>query len=138
MPFIAPLIYPIALIRVDDETGEPLRDPKTGMCIRCRPGESGMFVSKIRVGHPFSDLPGYSDKEATRKKIGRNVLSKDDSAFLSGDLMVMDKLGYLYFRDRTGDTFRWRGENVSTNEVEAIISSVAQLQDSCVYGVEVD
>ena len=54
-----------------------------------------------------------------------------------GDILVMDELGYLYFRDRTGDTFRWRGENVSTNEVEAVISNAIKLNDAVVYGVEV-
>lgn len=49
----------------------------------------------------------------------------------------MDELGYMFFRDRTGDTFRWRGENVSTNEVEAVISNVCHLSDATVYGVEV-
>ena len=55
----------------------------------------------------------------------------------SGDILEMDEYGYMYFRDRTGDTFRWRGENVSTSEVEAIISSVVNLNDAVVYGVEV-
>lgn len=53
----------------------------------------------------------------------------------SGDILVSDELGYLYFRDRTGDTFRWRGENVSTSEVEAAISGVADQRDAVVYGV---
>jgi acyl-CoA synthetase (AMP-forming)/AMP-acid ligase II len=56
---------------------------------------------------------------------------------LSGDILEMDEYGYMYFRDRTGDTFRWRGENVSTSEVEAIISNVVQLTDAVVYGVEI-
>lgn len=55
-----------------------------------------------------------------------------------GDILVADELGYLYFRDRTGDTFRWRGENVSTTEVEAAISRVADQRDAVVYGVEVE
>ena len=54
-----------------------------------------------------------------------------------GDILDMDEYGYMYFRDRTGDTFRWRGENVSTSEVEAIISNVVNLNDAVVYGVEV-
>ena len=133
---IAPSIYPITLIRVDEDTGEPVRD-KDGLCIRCQPGEPGMFVSKIKVGHPISDLPGYSDPNATRKKIARDVLSRGDSFFLSGDILVMDELGYLFFKDRTGDTFRWKGENVSTTEVEAVISNNVGLRDCCVYGIEV-
>ena len=133
---IAPSVFPLALIRVSEETGEPLRG-KDGLCIRCQPGESGMFIAKIRVNNPFSDLPGYIDAEATRKKIVGDVFYKGDSHFLSGDILTMDELGYLYFKDRIGDTFRWKGENVSTTEVEAIISNAAQLRDCCVYGVEV-
>lgn len=57
------------------------------------------------------------------------------SSSSSGDILEMDELGYVYFRDRTGDTFRWRGENVSTSEVESIISTVLQLADCVVYGV---
>lgn len=56
---------------------------------------------------------------------------------LPGDLLISDELGYLYFKDRTGDTFRWRGENVSTTEVEATISRCADQRDAVVYGVEV-
>lgn len=55
--------------------------------------------------------------------------------FPTGDIIVSDELGYLYFRDRTGDTFRWRGENVSTTEVEAAVSRMADQRDAVVYGV---
>ncbi len=55
----------------------------------------------------------------------------------SGDVLVMDELGNMFFRDRTGDTFRWRGENVSTSEVEAVVSNIIKLNDATVYGVEV-
>lgn len=57
--------------------------------------------------------------------------------FYSGDILVLDELGYLYFKDRTGDTFRWKGENVSTAEVENAIAKAVGLRDLCVYGVEV-
>lgn len=133
---IAPFVFPLALIRVSEESGEPLRG-QDGLCIRCLPGETGMFIARIRVNNPFSDLPGYIDAEATRKKIVRDVFSKGDSHFLSGDILAMDDLGYLYFKDRIGDTFRWKSENVSTTEVEAVISNATQLRDCCVYGVEV-
>lgn len=56
---------------------------------------------------------------------------------LLGDILEMNEYGYMFFRDRTGDTFRWRGENVSTSEVEAIVSTVVNLNDAVVYGVEV-
>lgn len=54
-----------------------------------------------------------------------------------GDILVMDEEGYLYFKDRTGDTYRWKGENVSTAEVEAIVSGAVGNADVVVYGVEV-
>ena len=71
----------------------------------------------------------------TSKKVAHDIFLKGDTAFLSGDLVVRDELGYIYFRDRTGDSFRWRGENVSTAEVEAIMSKVLGLRDVVVYGV---
>ena len=52
-----------------------------------------------------------------------------------GDILISDEMGYLYFKDRTGDTFRWRGENVSTNEVEAAVSQIIENRDAVVYGV---
>lgn len=65
------------------------------------------------------------------------MLLTKSNCFVPGDILVMDELGFFYFRDRTGDTFRWRGENVSTSEVEAVISNVVGLKDAVVYGVEV-
>ena len=98
---------------------------------------TGMFVGMIKKNHPIRDFHGYADPNATKKKVAQDVFKRGDAAFLSGDILEMDELGYLFFKDRTGDTFRWRGENVSTSEVEAVISNVAALKDCCVYGVEV-
>lgn len=88
-------------------------------------------------GNPSRAFLGYVDKDASSKKIVRDVFHKGDSAFLSGDLLVSDEYGNLYFKDRTGDTFRWKGENVSTSEVEAQVSNVAGYRDTVVYGVEI-
>ncbi|CAG0886912.1 unnamed protein product [Darwinula stevensoni] len=133
---ILPGILPVTLIRVDEATGEPIRNSK-GMCIHCAPGEPGEFVGKIQKNHPIRDFEGYADVKSTTKKIIHNVFEQGDTCFRSGDMLVMDEYGYLYFKDRTGDTFRWRGENVSTSEVEAVISNIIGLADSVVYGVQV-
>ena len=129
------LFYPLSLIRVDDN-GEPIRDHR-GLCVHAKPGESGEIVGKIVDDDPTRIFTGYANEEASKKKVLRNVFRFGDKAFLSGDLMVCDELGYLYFKDRTGDTFRWKGENVSTTEVEAVIQKLTKLSDCIVFGVEV-
>ena len=65
------------------------------------------------------------------------VFKKNDVGFRSGDILIMDKYGYLYFRDRTGDTFRWRGENVSTSEVETVVANLCDHKEAVCYGVEI-
>lgn len=80
---------------------------------------------------------GYVNKVETSKKIVRDIFKKGDSYFLTGDLFIKDEYGYVYFRDRIGDTFRWHGENVSTAEVEATMSKILGLRDVVVYGVKV-
>ncbi|XP_041977078.1 long-chain fatty acid transport protein 4-like [Aricia agestis] len=133
---IIPQVYPIAIIKVNPETGDPIRNA-VGLCELANPDEPGAFIGKILPDNPAREYLGYVDKAASEKKIVRNVFAHGDSAFISGDILVADELGYLYFRDRTGDTYRWRGENVSTSEVEAAISRVADHRDAVVYGVEV-
>lgn len=81
----------------------------------------------------------WGDTEQTRPQALPNV---NPAVFLGvfpipGDVLVMDELGYMYFKDRGGDTFRWRGENVSTTEVEGTLSRVLDQTDVAVYGVEV-
>jgi solute carrier family 27 fatty acid transporter 1/4 len=133
---IAPFLYPATLVKVIESTGEHVRD-QYGVCVRAKPFETGEFVGKIIDNDVTRSFDGYANKEATQKKIIYNVFSKGDRAFASGDLLTMDEFGYLYFKDRTGDTFRWKGENVSTMEIEAIISNILQLADCVVYGVEI-
>lgn len=133
---ILPALYPVSLIKVDECTGEPVRD-RYGMCVHAKPGEPGQLVGKIVRGDPAREFDGYLNQKETSKKIVTNVFRRGDVAFLTGDVLVMDKFGYMYFRDRTGDTFRWKGENVSTSEVEGLISNILKLKDVVVYGVEV-
>lgn len=137
VPSILPKsLHPVALIRVNPETCEPIRG-KDGFCIRTEIGEPGMLIGMIKPGNASREFNGYLDKEASQKKIVENVFSKGDKAFLSGDILVQDEFGYFYFKDRTGDTFRWKGENVATAEVEGVISNVVGYRDATVYGVQI-
>ena len=78
-----------------------------------------------------------NNKEGNAKKVIKGVFKKNDVGFRSGDILIMDKYGYLYFRDRTGDTFRWRGENVSTSEVETVVANLCDHKEAVCYGVEI-
>ncbi|XP_054744209.1 long-chain fatty acid transport protein 4 isoform X1 [Anastrepha obliqua] len=133
---ILPQVYPISILRADSDTGEPIRGPD-GLCQLCKPNEPGVFIGKIVKGNSAREFLGYVDEKASAKKIVCDVFRKGDMAFLSGDLLVADERGYLFFKDRTGDTFRWKGENVSTSEVEAQVSNVAGYKDTVVYGVSI-
>lgn len=112
------LFYPVSIIKVDEITGEAIRRAN-GLCVRCGAGDTGEFVGKITAADPTRAFDGYANREASDKKIIRNVFSHGDAFFSSGDLLTLDEFGYAFFKDRTGDTFRWKGENVSTTEVEA-------------------
>ncbi|KAL7031358.1 hypothetical protein ACKWTF_006975 [Chironomus riparius] len=126
----------VELIKYDEVTYEPLRDAN-GFCIRCSYGEPGILIGKIRVNNAVQSFSGYSDKKASEKKIFKDVFKTGDMFFNSGDILVMDVYGYFYFKDRVGDTFRWKGENVSTTEVEGAIVRAAKLSDCVVYGVNI-
>ncbi|XP_041789003.1 long-chain fatty acid transport protein 1-like [Chelmon rostratus] len=133
---ILPSFYPIRLVRVQEKNGELLRDSQ-GLCAPCLPGEPGMLVGRINHTDPLRRFDGYVDQDSTNRKIAHNVFKMGDSAYVSGDVLVMDEYGYIYFRDRIGDTFRWRGENVSTTEVEGVLSGLLGHTDVAVYGVSV-
>ncbi|XP_022649294.1 long-chain fatty acid transport protein 4-like isoform X2 [Varroa jacobsoni] len=132
--FISKHIYPIKVVKLDDE-GRPVRD-KNGICEQIREGEIGEIVGYISESnvHKFD---GYLDKKATSSKLYSGIFAKGDQGFASSDLLSMDELGYVYFVDRTGDTFRWKGENVSTCEVEALISQMVDNRDAVMFGVPV-
>ncbi|XP_015592624.1 long-chain fatty acid transport protein 1 [Cephus cinctus] len=137
VPSILPKsLHPVAIIRVNPETCEPIRGAD-GFCIRAETNEPGMLIGLIKQGNASREFNGYSDKEASKKKTIENVFTKGDKAFLSGDILSQDEYGYFYFKDRTGDTFRWKGENVATAEVEGVVSNVAGHRDATVYGVPV-
>ncbi len=129
--------FPVALIACDPQTGRPHRGPD-GHCIRCQPGEVGEAVGKILVadGDTARPFEGYTDRSASDAKILRDVFAKGDAWFRTGDLMRRDDSGFYYFVDRIGDTFRWKGENVSTTQVAEVISRCAGVAEAVVYGVE--
>uniref|UniRef100_A0A665WM45 Very long-chain fatty acid transport protein n=1 Tax=Echeneis naucrates TaxID=173247 RepID=A0A665WM45_ECHNA len=132
---ILPGVYPIKLVRVQ-ENGELLRDAQ-GLCIPCLPGEPGMLVGRINHSDPLRRFDGYTDQDSTNRKIAHNVFKMGDSAYVSGDILLMDECGYMYFKDRSGDTFRWRGENVSTTELEGVVSGLLGHTDVAFYGVPI-
>jgi fatty-acyl-CoA synthase len=130
--------FPIALVKFDVEAGKPMRNA-AGLCERCATDEVGEAISKISSSGAGAAgaFEGYSDESASELKILRNVFVAGDAWFRSGDLMRKDSAGFFYFVDRIGDTFRWKGENVSTSEVAEIISAFAGVVDSIVYGVAI-
>src|SRR5262249_44459251 len=127
---------PTALIRYDVETGTHPRDAH-GRAVRCRPGEVGEAIGKIMQGDLGSRFEGYTDGDASDAKVLRDVLEPGDAWFRTGDLMRKDEAGYFYFVDRVGDTFRWKGENVSTAEVSEAITPFPGIVEASVYGVPV-
>jgi len=120
------------VVKYDIEKEEILRNDK-GFAIKCKPGENGLFLAAINNTNPFS---GYkNNKDATNSKIIENVFRKGDRYFVSGDLFKLHKKDYVSFVDRLGDTFKWKGEVVATNEVSDILSRFGTFEDSNVYGV---
>ncbi len=124
------------IIRFDVETNTHIRG-KDGFCQRTSDGETGELIGEIRTGEARFRYEGYEDKEASAKKILHDVFAKGDAWFRTGDLLWRDKDGYFYFVDRIGDTFRWKAENVSTNEVAAAITEFGGVQQANVYGVPI-
>ena len=123
---------PVAFVEYD-ESGDPIRD-KDGRVRKVANGEPGLLLSKVSNFQPFD---GYTDKEATEKKLVRDAFKEGDVWFNTGDLMRSQGFGHAAFTDRLGDTFRWKGENVATTEVEAAVSSDPQVEEATVFGVEV-
>jgi fatty-acyl-CoA synthase len=130
--------FPIKVVRFDVETQQPVRG-SDGFCIECDPDEPGEVIGKIirDASKPAARFEGYATKEETDKKILRDGFEKGDTWFRTGDLMRKDTRGYFYFVDRIGDTFRWKGENVSTTEVAEALGHFDGVQDANVYGVNV-
>lgn len=126
-----------AIVAHDVETGEPYRDPKTGFCARVATGESGEMINAIDPANMGEKYAGYfGNEKASQSKILRDVFGKGDAWYRTGDLLRTDADGRTWFVDRIGDTFRWKAENVSTNEVAEVVSQHASVKEVNVYGIE--
>ncbi|KAI9260767.1 hypothetical protein BDA99DRAFT_513160 [Phascolomyces articulosus] len=123
----------VKLIRIDAISEEPLRG-RDGFCQECDYGEAGEMISRLDPNAEFPFTGYYDNEAATNKKILRNAFVKGDMYFRSGDLITLDNLGYYYFGDRLGDTFRWHSENVATTEVSQAICEYRGIAEANVYG----
>lgn len=128
--------FNIDLVKFDMDAEMPVRDA-SGACVRCGPDEVGEAIGRIDPTDARFRFDGYGSKEDTEKKILRDVYEGGDAWFRTGDLMTRDALGYYYFVDRVGDTFRWKSENVATGEVAEALSFDG-IEQANVYGVEVE
>jgi fatty-acyl-CoA synthase len=137
---IPPLLahrFPAVIVKLDAELGNPVRDAD-GLCIACARGEVGEAIGRIGVADEGGGrFEGYTDAGESEKKILRDVLAKGDTWFRTGDLMRLDQQGYFHFVDRLGDTFRWKGENVATSEVNDAVRDCPGVIDATSYGVAV-
>lgn len=122
-----------AIVAVDHETGEILKDAE-GRCRQVGVGEQGMLLGRIRGLNQFD---GYLDSSKNASKVLKDPLGDGDSYFNSGDLVMLHDGGWLSFRDRMGDTYRWKAENVSTNDVQEVLTGCPGVSEANVYGVEV-
>lgn len=127
----SPISY--AIVKYDRDSEEPVRD-NNGFLIKVAKGEAGLMVGKITKSSPYD---GYTDKSKTEETIIRDAFKKGDAWFNTGDLMRDIGFKHAQFVDRLGDTFRWKGENVSTTEVEHILDTYDGIAESVVYGVEI-
>jgi fatty-acyl-CoA synthase len=138
---IPPLLahrFPAAIVRVDAELGRPIRNAD-GLCVACGHGEVGEAIGRIGTADGAGGrFEGYTNVAETEKKILRDVFAKGDAWFRTGDLMTLDAGGFFHFVDRLGDTFRWKGENVATSEVNEAILECPGVIDATTYGVAVE
>ncbi len=126
-------INSFAIVEYDKENEKPVLDKK-GRMKEVKKGGIGLLLGEISDLYPFE---GYTEKEKSEKSILRNVLKKGDAYFNTGDLVFNMGYKHTQFVDRLGDTFRWKSENVSTTEVEAVINKFEGVSESIVYGVEI-
>lgn len=122
-----------AIVEFDNESETPKRDTK-GFMKKVGRGGTGLLISEVTERRPFD---GYTDPKASEKKLLRNVFKKNDCWFNTGDLVRDQGFRHIQFVDRVGDTFRWKGENVATGEVEGALAKQPNIEHGVVYGVSV-
>ncbi|XP_070828191.1 long-chain fatty acid transport protein 2-like [Chaetodon trifascialis] len=133
--FVHRFFFPYTLIKFDIEKEKPVRNSE-GLCIEAASGETGLLVGRVTQRSPFVGYAG--SQQQTEKKRLRDVLKKGDLYFNTGDLLRFDHENFVYFQDRVGDTFRWKGENVATSEVADILTMAHCILEANVYGVKVE
>uniref|UniRef100_A0A8C2YY06 long-chain-fatty-acid--CoA ligase n=1 Tax=Cyclopterus lumpus TaxID=8103 RepID=A0A8C2YY06_CYCLU len=133
--FVHRFFFPYTLIKFDTEKEEPVRNSE-GLCIEAATGETGLLVGRVTRRSPFVGYAG--NQQQTEKKRLRDVMKKGDLYFNTGDLLWFDDMKFVYFQDRVGDTFRWKGENVATSEVADILTMANCIFEANVYGVKVE
>ena len=121
------------LVAYDHDSGQPLRSAD-GFMRKVGKGEQGLLLARIDEKAP---LDGYTDPQKTAKVVLHDVFSKGDRFFNTGDLLRNIGFGHAQFVDRLGDTYRWKGENVSTTEVENLLLQHPHISEAVAYGVEV-
>ncbi|RAK99198.1 putative bifunctional fatty acid transporter/acyl-CoA synthetase (FAT1) [Aspergillus ibericus CBS 121593] len=122
------------IVKYDTETEAPYRDPKTGFCVQAKLGEEGEAIGRVKNRDLLTEY--LHNKDATETKLLRNVFKEGDLFQRTGDLVVRDHDGWVRFQDRVGDTFRWKGENVSAGEIRDHICRLPSIHDAVVYGVK--
>jgi fatty-acyl-CoA synthase len=138
IPWFLARRFPTKIVKFDTDRQQPARDAR-GFCIPCVTNEVGETIGQILndASKPGNRFEGYAEGAENERKILRNVFTRGDAWFRTGDLMRKDADGYFYFVDRVGDTFRWKGENVSTTEVAETINLFHGVNEANVYGVQV-
>ncbi|CAG8502376.1 6914_t:CDS:10 [Ambispora gerdemannii] len=120
------------IVKFDFEKGIPYRDPKTGRCILAKVDELGEMIYQVdpNISRGYLNIPLREDPRNLL-----DVFKKGDFWRRMGDLLVLDKDGWYRFVDRVGNTFRWKGENISSQEVEKKLSAYPHIIETIVYGV---
>jgi len=126
-------LSPWELVAYDAETAQPLRG-EDGRVVRAERGREGLLLTRVTDRFKFE---GYTDAAASERKLVRDAFSPGDCWVNTGDVMRSIGFGHAQFVDRIGDTFRWKSENVSTAQVEAVLAASPGVADAAVYGVEV-